>query len=94
MPPGGDAVSFTPLWRWCWRVSGLPMWDASVTDVESFTTRTCAMMLGVTTRTVERFKASDRVPALAADRAAVALGVHPAEVWGSEWGNPMMKGAG
>ena len=44
-----------------------------------------AKSLGVAARTVHRWRATDTVPPMAADRAAVALGHHPAEIW-PEWG--------
>ncbi len=44
-----------------------------------------ARQLGVTRRTVNRWRSAGRVPARQADTAAVRLGHHPAEIWPTEW---------
>ena len=44
-----------------------------------------ALQLGVTRRTVNRWRSTGRVPADQADTAAVRLGHHPAEIWPTEW---------
>lgn len=40
-----------------------------------------AQLIGVSRRTVTRW-AAEGVPIVSADRAAMALGLHPTEVWG------------
>ena len=47
-----------------------------------------ARQLGVTRRTVHRWQHAGHVPARHADRAAVRLGHHPAEIWPHEWSTP------
>jgi len=47
--------------------------------------RALALQLGVTRRTVNRWRRAGRVPAGQADTAAVRLGHHPAEIWPTEW---------
>lgn len=44
-----------------------------------------ARQLGLHRRTVHRWRAAGCVPDRQADRAAVALGHHPAEIWPIEW---------
>ena len=44
-----------------------------------------AAQLGVTRRTVHRWRRAGVVPARRADLAAVRLGHHPAEIWPTEW---------
>ena len=44
-----------------------------------------ARRLGVDRRTVHRWQRAGLVPATTADRAAVRLGHHPAEIWPTEW---------
>lgn len=44
-----------------------------------------AQQLGVTRRTVHRWRRTGVIPAHQVDRAAVALGHHPAEIWPTEW---------
>lgn len=41
--------------------------------------------LGMTRRTVLRYIAAGSVPFAQADELAMALGLHPAEVWGRDW---------
>ncbi len=41
--------------------------------------------LGLPVRTVHRWHRTGAVPATSADRAAVALGHHPAEIWPTAW---------
>jgi hypothetical protein len=48
--------------------------------------REFASMVGVTSRTVARWRAAGNVlPWPAADEAATALGMHPINIWGWEW---------
>lgn len=51
--------------------------------IESPITR-LADMIGVSRRNVHRWQ-RDGVPEAAADRAALAIGLHPCEVWGDAW---------
>lgn len=44
-----------------------------------------ALQLGTRPRTVHRWKAEGGIPFYVADRAALALGMHPGEVWGQAW---------
>ncbi len=44
-----------------------------------------ALRLGVTRRTVNRWRRAGAVPARHADTVAVRLGHHPAEIWPTEW---------
>jgi len=48
-------------------------------------TAAIADQLGVSSRTVERWKSAGDMPWLMADRLATALGHHPAELWCEEW---------
>lgn len=47
-----------------------------------------ARQLGVTRRTVHRWAQVGLVPPKHADRIAVRLGHHPAEIWPTEWSTP------
>ena len=47
-----------------------------------------ARRLGVTRRTVHRWAQTGLVPPTHADRIAVRLGHHPAEIWPNEWSTP------
>lgn len=46
--------------------------------------RDLAERLGVTSRTIFRWKA-DGIPDVQADRAAIAIGQHPALLWPTDW---------
>jgi hypothetical protein len=49
--------------------------------------------LGVTASAVSALRARGTVSHWTADRHAVALGMHPAEIWGDQWWNtPQQKG--
>ncbi len=50
-----------------------------------FTQRLFADMIGMTDRSVTRWMQDGRIPWSSADEAAVALGLHPALVWGDAW---------
>lgn len=54
-------------------------------DVERLTVTRMARMCDVARETVYRWRRAGHVPEFAADRAAVALGVHPATIWGGVW---------
>ena len=54
--------------------------------LEPTPTRVLAERLGVSARTVWRWRASGLNPTQA-DRAAIALGLHPGSVWASWWNN-------
>jgi lambda repressor-like predicted transcriptional regulator len=49
------------------------------------TNRALAELAGTSTRQLERWKAAGRIRAVMADRVAVAIGMHPAEIWGDQW---------
>lgn len=59
--------------------------DESVSG--GFTQRLFADMIGMTDRSVTRWMRDGRIPWSSADEAAVALGLHPALVWGDAWWN-------
>jgi len=42
-------------------------------------------LLGVDRRTSHKWRAQGGMPLHAADRLAVAAGVHPVDIWGDEW---------
>ena len=44
-----------------------------------------AAMCGVSTRTISRWKHTQRVRECDTDRIAVSLGWHPAAIWGADW---------
>lgn len=44
-----------------------------------------ARRVGRSRRTIERWKAADAIPKDAADTAAIAFGLHPANVWPDQW---------
>ena len=44
-----------------------------------------ARQVGRSRRTIERWKAADQVPTQAADAAAIAFDLHPANVWPEQW---------
>lgn len=46
-----------------------------------------ATTFGVQRRQIQRWK-HDGIPVDAADRAALTIGLHPLNVWGSEWEEP------
>ncbi len=56
------------------------------TIAQPTTIETLASRLGVSPRTIHRW-ASEGIPATQADRAAIALGSHPAYLWPEYW-NP------
>ncbi|MBN4047629.1 hypothetical protein JYT71_01325 [Acidimicrobiaceae bacterium AH-315-P05] len=53
-------------------------------EIRTSTIETLAIRLGVSRRTVHRW-ALQGVPAEQADRAAIALGTHPACLWPEQW---------
>jgi hypothetical protein len=46
---------------------------------------TSARQLGVSSRTIVRWRGGQRMRITTADRAAVALGYHPAQLWPEWW---------
>ncbi len=54
-------------------------------EVGAPTVAILAMRVGVTARTIYRW-ANAGVPEAVADRAAVAVGPHPAYIWPEQWG--------
>jgi hypothetical protein len=52
-----------------------------------FTERLFAEMLGTTAMSLNRWSKTGMVPWASADECAVALGLHPALVWGDLWWN-------
>lgn len=55
-------------------------------DLGIFSDKEFALMIGVHSRTIARWRAADNsVPWPAADEAATALGEHAIRVWGDEW---------
>ena len=44
-----------------------------------------AQRVGRTRRTVERWRETDEIPKDAADEVAIAYGLHPANVWPTQW---------
>lgn len=71
----------------------MPKWRRGINSSHepgaSFTDGMCAEMLGVSARQVQRWLTEDRLTVSYADRLAIRrLGVHPSEIWGSEWARP------
>jgi len=52
-----------------------------------FNTVMFAEMIGTTARNVNRWRKNGGIPWHSADKAAIALGLHPILVWGDEWLN-------
>ena len=44
-----------------------------------------AAICGVSTRTINRWKHTQRVRVVDTDRIAISLGWHPAAIWGAKW---------
>lgn len=54
--------------------------------ISYFSDKEFARMIGVSSRTVVRWrKANDQLSWQAADEAATALGTHPSYIWGDKW---------
>ena len=47
--------------------------------------RRAAVVLGVSSRQVERWRAGQQMRLVTADRLAVSLGVHPGNIWPEWW---------
>lgn len=52
---------------------------------DTFTDEKFATMLGISKRSVARWRVTGSIPWLTADTVAVNLGFHPYDVWGDEW---------
>jgi hypothetical protein len=84
-----DRLSMEPLWRYVQRrhrprhdtPEGGRLWGA---NMAAFGVSDVAEAVGVSSKTVQRWKV-DGLSWSVADRAAVAVGAHPATVWGDEW---------
>jgi hypothetical protein len=55
--------------------------------MEGFSSSRLSEMIGISTRAITRWRTSGGIPWTSADEAAVALGLHPALVWGDAWWN-------
>jgi len=87
-PREHDKLPLEPLWVLAHGRSDLPaLATADGTEWRlTFNTRLFAEMVGVHERTVNRWKNDGmRIPWDTADLAACRLGMHPCEVWGSDW---------
>jgi hypothetical protein len=75
-----DTLPLAPLWRWLERRhTPSDAWGA-----HPFGRGAVAAACGVTVRVVRRWAASG-LSVVEADRAAVALGQHPGDVWAEWW---------
>lgn len=67
--------------------AGLVRWVAARYDLEHTGYRTIARTIGMSTNTMLMWDKTG-VPLWTADKLAVKLGAHPADIWPEEWWNP------
>lgn len=65
----------------CPACHGIP----DLSGVECGTCKSIGEALGISERSVTRYRADGRFPARHADAFAVRIGRHPIEIWGVEW---------
>jgi hypothetical protein len=78
------SLPITPLVNYAWRKSGLPMRSEHF-DGEGFTQSLMAEMCQMDRSQLARYWRTGVIPWGTADKASVALGVLPHEIWGDEW---------
>lgn len=79
------AVPLEPLWNLARNRSGLEE-SAEVSSANvGFNATVFANLCGTSTKAVGRWKKDGSIPWSSADEAAVSLGFHPLEVWGTDW---------
>lgn len=71
-----------------------PLWDKAVSmssinpfALTKFSNGDFAQMVGCDVKVAGRWQARGEIPWLAADRAAIEMGLHPFFVWGFDWFN-------
>lgn len=95
MPPRPHRLPLGPLWRHVereWRPTAAENTTKGIQCRVEFSTCHLADAVGVDRRTVKRWR-HQGLMVTQADRAAVALGLHPASLWPVEWWAGVDEGA-
>lgn len=83
--PKTKMLPLEPLEEYARRVSGLKEANDRSEITSSFNDVVFAQMVGVTVRSIARWRAAGELTWISADAAATNLGQHPVRIWGDAW---------